>query len=227
MRVLAHVAFARITRTRRGWLPLIAWGALAVAFAIVTRTVGRSGGASHLLVGPFAQIVLPLSAYGIVSAVFAGTGMRASQRGIVALGARPSRAALASVIVATATSALAVGVMAVLVCSIAHGPADAPLVRDAPITFGVAALSGAAYAAFFCVGSGIGRGAMRSVFLVLDLLLGVSSGVGSVFVPRGHVTSLFGGGACFELSRRASSGCLFAILAISLLATVLLGRGRR
>jgi hypothetical protein len=224
MRALSLVALARITRTRRGRLPVIAWCALAIALAIVARTAGRSGGAGHLLVGPFGQAIVPLSAYAIVSAVFAGTGIRPAQRGLVALGAPPQRAALACVLVATAVSALVAGLLGLFVCSIAHGPNDPPLWSDLPATFGVAFMGGATYAAFFSAGSAMGRGALRSAFLVLDFILGAPAGFGAIFVPRGHLISLLGGPACFELSRRTSSLCLVLILAISLVIALRLGR---
>ncbi len=227
MRALSFIALARITRTRRGRLPLIAWSVLAIALAVAARSMGRSGGAGHLLVGPFGQAIVPLTVYAIVSAVFGGAGIRSAQRGVVALGARPERAALASVLVAIGASAIVVGALAAIVCGIAHGANDPPLLLDLLSTFGVALLGGATYAAFFSAGSAIGRGALRSVFLVLDFLLGAPAGFGALFVPRGHVISLLGGSATFDLSRRTSSVCLVLLLLVSLVSAVRLGRRAR
>jgi hypothetical protein len=165
-------------------------------------------------------IVIPLVTYGIVSATLGGAGLRASIRGVVALGGAPVQAALGSVLVAMAASALVCGLVAAAVCAIAHGQGDPPLSADLPASFGVAVLSGAAYSAYFGAGSAIGKGAMRGGFLVLDWLIGSGSGFGALFTPRGHVTSLLGGVPCFDLSRRASSVAL-VVLALAYVALTL------
>lgn len=203
--VLARLPTARLVRLRRSWLPIFGWSLLAVGSALVARAAQDASGADRVLRGTFALVILPLLSYGIVSSTLGSVGLRRSVRGLVALGAPPWRAACASIVVAMAASAVVCAAVAMLVCVIAHGETDAPLGRDLPMTFGVALTGGAAYAAYFCAGSAIGKGAMRGVFLVLDYLLGASAGFGALFTPRGHVTSLLGGPACFELSRRASS----------------------
>ena len=219
-RALMRATIARIVRTRRGRLPLVAWTLLSITLAIVTRSLGPTAGAGPVLVGPFGQAILPLAAYGIVSAVSAGSGLRGAIRGLVALGAPPERASFASVLGATLGSAAAGGLLAAVICLIAHGSSDPPLWLDLSTTFGTAFLGGAAYGAFFSAGSAIGRGAMRSVLLVIDFVLGSPAGFGALFVPRGHLLRLLGGPAVYELSARASSICLFLILAASFLVAV-------
>ncbi len=213
---LARLSLARL-RTRRGWLSLVGWSLLAIAAAFSARSAGLANGADHVLRGTFSVVVLPLLTYGIVSAALGGKGLRPAIRGLVAIGAAPERAALASSLVAMAVSALAGGVVAAVICLAAHGSADAPLLADLPVSFGIACLGGAAYAAYFCAGSSIGRGAMRGVFLALDFLAGSSSGIGALLTPRAHVASLLGGPAAFELSRRASS-VLLVVLTLACLA---------
>jgi len=66
---------------------------------------------------------------------------------------------------------------------------------------------------------------MRGVFLALDFVLGAAAGFGSLFTPRAHVTSLLGGQACFELSRRASSVVLVVLALAYLGLAVRLARG--
>ena len=214
---LARVPLARLTRTRRAWLPIAGWSLVAVVSALSSRSAGLASGADHVMRGTFGFVILPLLTYGIVSATLGGAGLRPAIRGLVALGAPPPRAALASVGVSMAAAALACGVVAVLVCLIAHGSADSPLVWDLPASFGVAFTGGAAYAAFFCAGSAIGRGAMRGAFLAIDYIVGTPAGFGSVFTPRAHVMSLLGGPQCFELSRRVSS-MILVVLALAYLA---------
>lgn len=224
IRTLVRVPFARVTRMRRGWVPVIGWSTLAIALAIFSHTGGQTSGASHVLRGPFGYVILPLLSYGIVGAALGGVGLRAAGRGLVALGAEPERAALASVIVAMVSSAVASAALGVVVCVLAHGRGDPSLLWDVPATFGVALFGGAAYGAFFCAGSAIGRGAMRATFLALDWFVGAPAGFGAIFVPRGHVTSLLGGPACFDLSRRTSSVMLVVLLVLYLAMAVRLGR---
>jgi hypothetical protein len=144
--------------------------------------------------------------------VIGRTGLRRGIRGVVALGAEPRRAALASVGVAVLSAAAVAGVLAAVVCVLAHGPHDAPLARDLPTSLWVGALAGGAYAAYFCAGSAIGKGAMRGVFLAFDWIVGSGSGFGALFTPRGHAQSLLGGPLCAEISQRSSSIALVVIL---------------
>lgn len=223
-RAVAFVPLARIARTPRGWAPIAGWCAIVLVAAIGARAAGDTSGATHVLRGTLGYVALPLLAYGVVAAALGGAGLRASIRGVVALGAEPTRAAFASVLAAMACSALGGGILAAVVCAIAHGPADPPLLPDLLASFGVSFFGAGAYAAYFCVGSAIGRGGMRGGLLALDWFFGAPGGFGAIFVPRGHVTSLLGGQACFELSRRTSSVLLFLLLVVWLVVAVRLGR---
>jgi hypothetical protein len=226
MLALARLPLARL-RTPRGWLPFVGWSLLAIGAALSARASGLTTGADHVLRGTFALVILPLLTYGIVSATLGGNGLGPSLRGLVAIGGAPQRAALASVGVAMTASALVCGAVAVLVCSIAHGASDAPLVRDLPASFGVAFIGGAAYAAYFCAGSALARGAMRGPFLAIDYIVGAAAGFGSIFTPRAHVMSLLGGPTSFDLSRRASSVLLVVLMLAYLALAVRLSRRAR
>lgn len=227
MTSLLRATLARLRRTRRGLLAIALWSFVAVVGALIARA-GDANGADRALRGTFGVVVAPLLSYGIVSAALGGRGLRTSIRGFVALGSAPSRAALATVLTAMALSAVACGFVAGLVCVVAHGPSDPPLVRDLPASFCVGFLGGLAYAAYFGAGSAIGSGAMRGVFLALDFLLGASAGFGALFTPRAHVTSLLGGRPCFDLSPRASSVLLLLLAVVYLaLATRLARRAAR
>lgn len=227
MRALVRLPLARLLRTPRGWLPIVGWSLIAIGSALSARMTGLTSGADHVLRGTFGAAIVPLLTYGIVSVTLGGVGLRPAMRGLVALGASPPRASIASIAVAMAASAVASGVLAVLVCVVAHGASDPPLAWDVPASFGVAFVGAAAYAAYFCAGSAIGRGAMRGGFLALDYLIGAPGGFGALFTPRGHLMSLLGGPAAFELSRRASSVAL-AVLTLAYLAlAVRLARRQR
>lgn len=210
--VLARIPVLRLVRSPRAWLPIVAWSLLAVVFAVAARARGSTTGADHLMRGAFSFLVLPLIAYGVVGATLGTTGLRRGIRGVVALGAAPRSAALASVLVAIATSALASGVLGALVCALAHGTGDPPLASDVAASLWISALGGGTYGAYFSAGSAIGKGTMRGVFLALDWIIGGGAGVGALITPRGHVTSLLGGPLCADLSQRTSSVLLVVLL---------------
>lgn len=212
--VLARVPALRLLRTPRAWLPIAAWATLAVASALLARSHGSTTGATHVLRGSFAFLVLPLVAYAVVGATLGQTGLRRSIRGLVALGASARSAATASVLVAVASSAVLCGVLAAITCLLAHGAHDPPLAVDLMTSLWVGGLGGAAYAAYFSAGSAIGKGTMRGVFLAIDWIMGSGAGVGALILPRGHVTSLLGGPLCADLSQRASSVLLVALIAV-------------
>ena len=210
--VLARVPALRLLRTPRAWLPLAVWASLAIVSALLARSSGSGSGADHVMRGSFAFLVLPLVSYAIVSGVIGRSGMKRGIRGVVALGAQPRRAALAATLVAVTAAMVACGVLAALVCLLAHGAHDAPLGRDLVTSLWVGGLGGGAYGAYFCAGSAIGKGWMRGVFLAFDWIVGSGSGFGALITPRGHVQSLLGGPLCAEISQRASSVALLVIL---------------
>lgn len=225
MLALARVPVARLTRTRRTWLVIAAWAIVAVIGALLVRAHGNTSGADHVMRGSFGRFVLPLLMYAVVGAAIGGTGMRRGIRGLVGLGSTPRRAALATAIVACAACAIFGGVLAAIVCAIAHGAADPPLGADLFASTWIGALGGAAYGAYFAAGSSIGKtGTLRGVFLAADFIIGSGAGVGAALVPRGHVVALLGGPLVADLPQRASSGLLIAITVLWLAVVALAAR---
>jgi hypothetical protein len=145
-------------------------------------------------------------------------------RPLVLLGAKAPRAAAAAIAVSCIFSALICAALGAVVCVLAHRAGDPPVSADALATAGISALGGAAYAAYFCAGSAIGKGTMRGLFLALDWLLGSGGGFGAIFVPRGHVLSLLGGAQAFEISSKASSLLLMGLVVVYAALAVQLGR---
>lgn len=226
VRPILMIPIARLLRMRRGRLTLIGWMLFIVIAALHSRSTGQIGPASHLLRGAFGYLVLPLLVFGIVSAGLGGGGLIGSIRGVVSLGADRRRAAAGTVASLVGASALASALVGALACALAHGPGDPPLASDLVATFGVTLLGGATYAAYFCAGSSVGKGALRSVLLVLDWVLGAPRGLGSVLVPRGHLMSLLGDRPSFELSTRASSVALLVLVFVYGVLAIRLGRRR-
>ncbi len=218
---LVRASALRLARMPKAWLPLVAWMAFAIVAALLMRSDGTGRGADRLMRGAFSFFVLPLVSYGLVGAV-AGAGLRRASRGVVALGAEPRRAALASVVVAVALSAAASGVLAALASAVAHGEHDPPLVRDLLSSLWIGALGGGAYASFFSAGAAIGKGTARGFLLAFDWIAG--SGALALVTPRGHVQSLLGGPLCAGISQRASSITLLAMVAAFAGLAILLTR---
>jgi hypothetical protein len=221
---LARLPLARLLRTPRSWIPIVLWTLVAMVSALLVKSRGLTTGADHVLRGSFGFLVLPLVSYGVVSAVLGGVGMKRSIKSVVVLGAAPRRAALASTLVSVVVAIILGALLSVLVCALAHGSGDPPLGRDLFASFWIGALGGGAYAAWFCAGSAIGKGAMRGGFLVIDWILGSGTGFGAALVPRGHVHSLLGGASVAELPSRASSVVLFVLLLLYIGLAVLLSR---
>jgi hypothetical protein len=222
--LLARIPALRLVRTSRAWVPIVGWTLLAIVVALSARARGATTGADHVMRGTFAFVVLPLVAYAVVTATLGG-GLKTGIRGVVALGAAPRSAALASVLVAIASAAAFCGVLGAFVCALAHGSGDPPLGIDMAASFGVGVLGGATYGAFFSAGAAIGKGSVRGLFLAIDWIVGSGAGAGALVFPRGHVTSLLGGPLCADLSHRASSVVLVVLLvAYASLAVALVRR---
>jgi hypothetical protein len=208
---IIHLPLARLTRIPRAWLPIVGWALLAVFVAWMERKGGSSHAADHVLLGSYAELVLPLLVLSIVSGALGGEGLKASVRSLALFGTSERRVALVlmgtSMIVSAAISAL-LAVVLVLITGSSN-----PLAFDLLTSAWIGGLGGAAYAALFCFGATFGKqGGGRAVFLVFDWILGSDSGVGATLTPRGNVRNLLGGAAPGELSQQASAAVLVALV---------------
>jgi hypothetical protein len=211
---LLELPLARLRRTPRAWLPVALWSLLAIAASSILRHAHVPSNASEALQAPFGTIALPLLSYAVVGATLGGDGLSRSTRSLVAFGAEPFRAALASIGVAALVAATLSSIVGLLVATLGHGDGDPPLVRDAFTTIWVAFLGGAAYAAAFALGASFGkRGGGRAVVLVLDWVFGSAGDTSGVITPRAHLRSLLGGDEVASLSGHASAVCLVLLAA--------------
>src|SRR5262245_4414445 len=92
-----RLPIARITRARRGLVPIAAWTAIAFLAAFAERARASSHAADHALLGTFGGIALPLLAYAIVGAAVGGDGLSRSTRALTAFGAPPVRVAASAI----------------------------------------------------------------------------------------------------------------------------------
>jgi hypothetical protein len=222
---LAHPPVARLLRTPRAWLPVLAWCALALAAAIAAHARGSSQGARDVLVGAYGALALPLLAYAIVGGALSGGSLRASIAPLVGYGARPERAAAVAIGAAALACAAVAAALAATLALVAHGPSDPAPARDALISAYAGARGGVVYAAWFALGASFGRrGAGRTALLVVDWVLGAGTGAAALITPRAHVRNLLGGAPPMELSEAASAWGLLAIAAAC--ALVVLRRAR-
>jgi hypothetical protein len=160
----------------------------------------------------FGSLALPLLAYALVGANLGGGGLADSGRAFVRLGAPAGRVAVSTVATTMLAAAALGGLLGAAAVAFAHGAGDPPLAHDALQTLAVGATGGAAYAALFLLGSAMAGGFWgRGLLLVIDGILGGGEGLGAAIVPRGHVRSLLGGEAPFDLSPSESLGALAAL----------------
>lgn len=228
MSVLARVPLRRVLRTRRAYVSILGFSLLASVGIAASKAVGMTSTGDHLMRGGFGVFVVPLVSYAVVGSALGGDGLRRALDGVVALGAEPKRAAAATLLVSMVASMAICALLGVFFCLFAHGATDPPLARDLPITFGVAALGGATYGAYFTAGSSFGRSWGRGAFLAADWILGTDPDVLGVVVPRGHLRSLLGGPLVLDASPRVSSVALvFLLLAYAGLAVVRIKDARR
>lgn len=209
IRTFARLPVARLTRGARGWVAVGAWTVLALSIAVVARSRGAAHGADRVLLGTYGALVLPLLAYVIVGTVLGARSLSGSTAPLVSFGARPQTASAVTIAVALVACVATSSVLATCLALLAHGSADPPLAADAIASAYAGALGGAAYASWFSLGSAFGRrGGGRSVFLVMDWLLGTGSGAAALVSPRAHLRNLLGGAPPVDLSGRASAGAL-------------------
>jgi hypothetical protein len=209
--MLARLPLLRIARSRSWWLAFAGAAAVALGSAWIQRSHAAIHGADRAL-DVYSALVLPLLVYAIVAAGVANTGLAASGRPLVRLGASPTRVAMSTVLLTGLVSALACGALGALVAGLAHGEGDPPAVDDVTHVLAFGALAGLAYAAYLMVGAAISTGAWaRVTLLIVDWIVGDGVGLGAAFTPRAHLRNLLGGEAPFEALPWESLAALGAI----------------
>jgi hypothetical protein len=89
---------------------------------------------------------------------------------------------------------------------VAHAPGNPPLAGDAITSAWVAALAAAAYTSWFALGATFGRrGGGRWAPLLLDFVMGGSTGLAGALLPRANAASLLGGAAPLGMTQASSS----------------------
>jgi len=224
MPLYAMVHVKRFLRTRSSVLAALAWLLLAVVIGLAAGA--KSTGISGALISTHANTALPFLSYAVVGGIVSQKGLGPQVFGLTLLGLGARRAAGSLVVAALAMGALLGLLSSAIICVLGHGPMDPPLAHDLLVTSWIGALGGAAYASLFLLGSSFFKGTGRSIFFAVDWVLG-GSGVFALFLPHGHLQSLFGGDRALHLSQRASSGMLVAISALMCLWAIRRGARAR
>ncbi len=193
----ALLPVVRLTRSRGTWAWALGWSLVVLAASWRAQRHGAVHAAAQAL-DVYATIAVPLLVYALVDVVAPG-GLAGSGRALVRLGASPRRVALTTVLVSMVASAFLCGALGAAAVASGHGSADPPIAQDALQTLAFGALGGAAYAAYFMLGSAaVARAWGRGALLVLDWLLGSDDGLGALLTPRAHLRNVLGGTAPFD-----------------------------
>lgn len=210
IRLGAAAARARILR-RPTALAVLLGLALIVVSTVIERRLGSAGAVSRVLGSTF-RLIIPLATFGVAAAATGHDRLREAVWPLARYGAARRHIAFGTLLAAIAASAVLAALFAVVSVVLAHSPGEPPLLRDAFQSAWIGALTASAYAAWFCLGAVFWkRGRGRFLPLLLDVLVGGSTGLLGAVFPRGNAENLLGGAAALHLSQPASS----AILALS------------
>jgi hypothetical protein len=208
---------ARILR-RPTALTALLGASLVVVAGVIEKRVGSAGAVDRALVATF-NLVVPLVTFAVVAEASGRGNLREGVWSVARYGVARRDAALGAIGAAMAASAALAAAFAALAVAMAHGPSGAPLARDAWTSAWVAALTAAAYTGWFSLGATFGkRGSGRWWPLVLDFVIGGSTGLAGAILPRAHALSLLGGAAPLGMAQASSSAILG--IAAALLAVV-------
>jgi hypothetical protein len=182
---------------------------------MLERDVTSAGAVDRTLVAVF-SLLIPLSSFAWVGLL---TGSRRLTDRALALSrfGASGRAVMLGLSLAAAAAAASSSVAAVAVAVlVTHGHGPTSLWAELFTTSWIAALTAAAYAGWFCLGSTfLWRGRGRWIPLASDFALGTLGFAGLVF-PRAHAQNLIGGEAPLALPQAASSGILAALVVVML-----------
>ena len=202
-------------------LTLVTLGAVA-ATALVLRARAPLTAPSQTL-GVVFRWVVPLGAFALCSLCLGRARLDDSVWPIASQGAPRRHVVLGVLSVALATCATLAAATASLGLVLAYGHTPG-LLEDLSTTAWIAALGGAAYAAWFTLGASflrLGRG--RWLPLLLDFTLGATGGVLALCWPRAHLNNLAGGESLLDLTQQTSSVLLAGVTAVVVIVAAMRG----
>ena len=221
------IAGARIGLGRGLRLQALGWALLALCLvalgAFAERRAGLLGAANRALTGSAFGLVIPLYLFATATTVLGGARLDHAASPIARFGHPRRRVALGLVLGTMLLGGLAAAVLGATAALVAHDPSAPPTATDALTAAWIGALTGCAYGGLFALGSTFGaRGGGRIVALLLDFLLGSTSGAAALFFPRAHAQNLLGAEPPLQLLTQPTSTACLAVLAVVLPAIALL-----
>ncbi|AKT41901.1 hypothetical protein [Chondromyces crocatus] len=220
----ARTGFALSGRRLLGSRPLVVLGlglVLTGTSAAIEISASPLGAVDRTLAATF-RLLIPLVAFALATDAAGREHLREAAWPAARFGLGRGAVVLGMVAATVVGTAIAGALLAVLAAIAAHTAQAPPLAGDAVTSGVVGALAGAAYAGWFSLGGTLfKRGRGRVAPLLADLLLGGSTGVLGVVLPRGHTTNLIGGAPPLGLSQPASAGLLVAAALLLGLAAAL------
>jgi hypothetical protein len=210
---VAGAALAAVRLRRGATLAALIAAALLVAFAaLVERRLGPAAAADRTLVGAVFGLALPLLGYLALYTVTEAGRLDNALAVIARHGGQRKLAALGLVGACALALAAAGATLAALGVVLARGTADPRLARDLLASSWVGVLGGASYAAWFGLGSTVGRrGGGRVWALFIDWVLGSSATLLAVAGPRGHLRNLLGAEPVLGMPQWAGLAVLVAL----------------
>lgn len=178
---------------------------LVVVAGLIERRAGSAGAVDRTLAATF-NVVVPLLTFGVAAEAGGRRNLRDGVWSAARYGVARRDVALGAVGAAVLVSAILSTLLAALAVTVAHAEGNPPLARDLFTSGWIAALTAAAYTGWFMAGATFGRrGGGRWVPLLLDFLIGASSGVAGAILPRANAASLLGGAGPLGLPQASSS----------------------
>lgn len=205
-----RLGFERL-RSRSALLASLLAVIVVALVSAIERAHDRALAADRSLAGAVFGLALPLLSYVCFELAVA----RGDLTGAVAPLARHGspRPTLASGLLAAVAGASAIGgsLLAGVAVLLSRPLGHPRFFADLSSVLWIGALTGAAYAGLFALGSRFRRG--RPWLLVGDWLLGSGSGLLALFWPRGHARNLLGFEPVLGFSQPSAALCLLLLLA--------------
>lgn len=206
-----RLGVARLSSIRSTAAFALALAAVLIG-ALIERRMSSLLAADRALLGIVFGVVVPLIAWGALARVTAGRRLEESVREIARHGANRRLATLGVVLLAGVVVAFASVLLTLLAVLATRFPSDPRLLSDLVTSGWIALVAGAAYAAWFALGSTLGRsGGGRGWLLVIDWLLGAGVGVLALPWPRAHAANLLGAAPVLGMPQWAATASLVVL----------------
>jgi hypothetical protein len=195
--------------TPRSALALAAALIIVVVAALLERRESPQHATDLTLVGALFGLVFPVLAYATLKAATAGRRLDDSVAELARHGAHRRSMVLGLTLACGAELAVVGALLAVAAVSVGRGAWDG---RDLLASSWIGIVAGFGYAAYFALGSSLGRrGGGRFWALALDWILGSGSGFFALPWPRGHIRNLLGSMPVLSMPQSAALAVLVAL----------------